>query len=593
MTRFYQKQGGVKLNTSLIKKTGAIALAMVFFLFFEPFPAGALTPIEVAKLVAPDGAAGDYFGYSVAVDGDTAVIGAYGVDYNGFNSGAAYVFIRSGGTWVLEAKLAASDRSAGDFFGYSVALEGDTAVIGAFNDDDNGPNSGSAYVFIRSGSSWVQQAKLTASDGAEYDSFGISVAIYGDTAVIGADYDDDNGPDSGSAYVFIRSGSSWVQQAKLTASDGASGDCFGVSVALDGDTAVIGVRYDDDKGSNSGSAYVFIRSSSSWTEQAKLTASDGASEDFFGYSVAVDGDTAVIGTFGDDDNGSKSGSAYVFIRSGISWVQQAKLTASDGAASDYFGNSVAVDGDIAVIGALYDDDNGLDSGSAYVFIRTGSSWVQQAKLTAPDGTYSDSFGYSVAVDGDTAAVIGVRYDDDMGDNSGSAYVFILTAPDRDGDGVPDDQDNYPDIPNPDQTDPGSDTPGGGCDVNIDAAAVAGAIELKCEESVGILTQANPPGVKGMISKLTGNGSVAAKVANAVYDYADCTIDANTYIDKLDAALNQLDAYDAQLEVKIDSGKIKGNDALRVKGFSDDASLLEAYSDSMRITINNLIGDAMP
>jgi hypothetical protein len=583
------------LNTSFIKKIGAIALPMVFFLFFAAFPAGALTPTEVAKLVASDGAAGDYFGHSVAVDGDTAVIGAYSDDYNGSNSGSAYVFIRSGSSWVQQARLTAPGWAENDFFGYSVAVSGDTAVIGALYDDDRGPNSGAAYVFIRSGGSWVRQAKLTASDGAANDFLGLSVAVSGDTAVIGADGDDDNGSDSGSAYVFIRSGSTWVQQAKLTASDGASSDFFGYSVAVDGSTTVIGAYGDSDNGANSGAAYVFIRSGSSWMQQARLTATGGAAYHYFGYSVAVDGDTAVIGAFGDGDNGSKSGSAYVFIRNGNSWVEQAKLTASDGADNDYFGNSVAVDGDTAVIGADGDDDYGSNSGSAYVFGRSGNNWVQEAKLTAPDGTSGDYFGNSVAVDSGTAAVIGVRCDDDNGTNSGSAYVFVfnLTPPDSDGDGIPDDQDNYPDIPNPDQTDPGSDTPGGGCDVNIDAATVVGAIELKCEESAGILTQANPPGVKGMISKLTGNGSVAAKVADAVYDYADCNIDANTYIDKLNAALNQLDAYDAQVEAKIDSGKIKGNDASLLKGYSDDASLLEAYSDNMRITINNLIGDAMP
>ena len=249
----------------------------------------------------------------------------------------------------------------------SVAVDGDTAVIGASQDSDNSHNSGSAYVFSRSGTTWTQQAKLTASDGAYADYFGISVAVDGDTAVIGAIADDDNGNNSGSAYVFTRSGATWTQQAKLRASDGAADDQFGVSVAVDGDTAVIGASQDDDNNHNSGSAYVFSRSGTTWTEQAKLTASDGATRDYFGHAVAVNGATAGIGAVYDDDNDTDSGSAYVFTRSGVTWTRQAKLRASDGAAGDWFGISVAVDGATAVIGASADDDNGTDSGSAYVF----------------------------------------------------------------------------------------------------------------------------------------------------------------------------------------------------------------------------------
>ncbi len=213
----------------------------------------------------------------------------------------------------------------------------------------------------------TEQAKLTASDGAISDLFGYSVSISGDTAVVGADGDDDNGTDSGSAYVFVRSGTTWSQQAKLTASDGAEGDLFGWSVSISGDTAVVGAHYDDDNGLNSGSAYVFVRSGTTWTEEAKLTASDGAEDDFFGRSVSVSGDTAVVGAYGDDDYGSYSGSAYVFVRSGTTWSEEAKLTASDGAAHDLFGISVSISGGTAVVGAHYDDDNAFNSGSAYVY----------------------------------------------------------------------------------------------------------------------------------------------------------------------------------------------------------------------------------
>ena len=267
------------------------------------------------------------------------------------------------------------------------------------------------------------------------------MGVFGDTAVIGARDDDDNGFNSGSAYVFIRTGTTWSQQAKLTAADAEAGDRFGNSVAVSGDTAIIGVREDDDKGRDSGSAYVFIRSGTTWSQQAKLTATDGAEEDKFGRDVAVSGDTVVIGSPLDDDNGARSGSAYVFIRSGTTWSQQAKLTATDGAASDEFGISVSVSGATALIGASGDDDKGISTGSAYAFIRSVTTWSQQAKLTAADSAARDFFGFSVSVFGDTA-VIGAYQDDDKGSESGSAYVFALGT-DTDGDGVPNDDDFCP------------------------------------------------------------------------------------------------------------------------------------------------------
>ena len=272
---------------------------------------------------------------------------------------------------VTELKLTASDAAAGDFFGVSVAVSGDTAVVGATLDDDACPtnrlcNSGSAYVFVRSATTWIQQAKLTASDAAAEDFFGVSVSVSGDTAVVGAFADDDAGSNSGSAYVFVRSDSTWTQQAKLTASDAAASDFFGLFVSVSGDTAVVGAPEDDDAGSSSGSAYVFVRSGTTWTQQAKLTAGDAAAFDDFGFSVSVSGDTAVVGAPVGDGAVTNSGATYVFVRSGTTWSQQAKLTASDGALFDDFGFSVSVSGDTAVVGAHRNDDPGVDSGSAYV-----------------------------------------------------------------------------------------------------------------------------------------------------------------------------------------------------------------------------------
>ncbi len=391
--------------------------------------AWSVTPVEVAKLLADDGATNDFFGFSVALSGDTAVIGALrdDNDVNGIDSGSAYVFTRSGTTWSRQAKLTATDGAANDTFGGNVALSGDTAVIGALGDDDDvsGVDSGSAYVFTRSGTTWSQQAKLTATDGAAGDEFGYSVALSGDTAVIGAARDDDNGNDSGSAYVFTRSGTTWSQQAKLTTADGAAGDVFSISVALSGDTAVIGADLDDEKGDNSGAAYVFTRSGTTWSQQAKLTANDGAAGDLFGIRVALSAVTAVIGAARDDDKGDNSGAAYVFIRSGTTWSQQAKLTAADGAANDRFGTRVAISGDTAVIGAILDDDKGDNSGSAYVFTRSGASWRQQAKLIATDGAADDVFGWSVALSGDTAVIGAPTSIFVLPGGTGSAYVFDI------------------------------------------------------------------------------------------------------------------------------------------------------------------------
>jgi acetyltransferase-like isoleucine patch superfamily enzyme len=299
----------------------------------------------------------DFFGVRVAVSGDTFIVSGLG------NAGEVLVYTRTGAVWTQQQTLIPADAGIGvnKNFGISVALAGDTAVIGAASDDHAGIGSGAAYVFARAGGVWSQQAKLTASDAGVRDFFGSSVAVSGDTVVVGANHF--LKPGTGAAYVFARSGGSWTQQAKLTASDGALDDVFGVSVAVSGDTALIGAGGDDDAGDGSGSAYVYARSGGSWVEQAKLTASDAAAGDSFGINVAVSGNTALIGAPGDDGIGS----AYLFTRNGSAWTEQAKLRSSDAAAMDSFGLPVAIDGDTALVGASGNDDQGDASGSAYVF----------------------------------------------------------------------------------------------------------------------------------------------------------------------------------------------------------------------------------
>ncbi len=373
-----------------------------------------------AKLAASDGAVLDYFGDSVAVSGDTAVVGARSDDDASLDAGSAYVFVRSEERWTQQAKLTADDVAEGDYFGASVAISDDTAVVGASHDDGAGEDSGSAYVFVRTDGTWTRQAKLTPGDAAEDDTFGRSVAISGDTAVVGT-LSDDAGMWSGSAYAFVREGGEWTQQAKLVADDATEGDNFGF-VAVSGDTAVVGAPGADAAGLDAGAAYVFVREDGTWTQRAKLVADDAAREDIFGVSVAVSGDTVVVGARYDDDVAQSAGSAYVFHRDGGTWTQQAELHGDGAARYDLFGFSVATSGDAVVVGALNDDDAGADVGAAYVFDRSGGEWGRRAKLTPGDAVRSVWFGASVAVSGD-AVLVGAPFDDGAVEWSGAAYVF--------------------------------------------------------------------------------------------------------------------------------------------------------------------------
>jgi hypothetical protein len=379
---------------------------------------------EEYKLIAGDGGAGDDFGFALAVSGDTVVVGAPEDDDNGDGSGSVYVFVRSGSAWTQQAKLTPVGGVAGDNFGYSVAIDGDTVVIGASSDDENGVNSGSAYVFDRSGSAWTQQAKLTSGYGADGDMFGCSVAVDGNIVVVGA-YGEANS--SGSIYIFEDIMGTWTLQDRICAEYADAGDNYGYSVSISEGNIMVGAPYDDDNGYDSGAVYALVQTlGGSWTQQAKITSGDGVNGDMFGCSVDVDGDTAVIGAYGDDDNGERSGSAYVFVSNSGIWQQQAKLTFSDGLAYDYFGWSVAVIEDVSVVGAPLNDENGSASGMACVFTRDGSTWSQQGKLAPADGAAGDWFGRSLGVSAD-AAIIGSPYDDDNGSSSGSAYAFGLSV----------------------------------------------------------------------------------------------------------------------------------------------------------------------
>ena len=399
---------------------------------------------EDAKLNASDAGEWHQFGHSVAVSGDRVVVGAP-------SNASAYVYRDNGSGWVEEAQLTASDGLADDLFGRSVAISGDRVVVGAFGDDGF---MGSAYVFRYDGNDWVEEAKLTAGGGALQNQLGASVSVSGELAVIGAPGHDEAGNRSGAAYVFRYDGSNWVEEAKLVASDASASDQLGGSVSVSDDWVVTGAVGDGDMGNMSGAAYMFRYDGGNWAEVAKLTASDAAADDQFGGSVSVSGDRLVVGASDNQDAGFWSGSAYVFHYDGNSWLEQAKLTASDAAAGDWFGRSVSINGDVTIIGSRGDSDAGNHSGSAYVFRYDGNSWAERAKLTASDAAASDNFGNSVAVSSDWA-VIGAYGNADAGPGSGSAYIYSLhgsTAPD-----------NCPGVSNPNQADTDGDGAGDACD----------------------------------------------------------------------------------------------------------------------------------
>ncbi len=377
-----------------------------------------------AELTAADGAGSDYLGRSVSLDGDTAVVGAAGADIDGAEAqGAVYVFVRSGDAWTQQAKLTASDGAAADEFGFAAAISGDTIVVGArFAAIDGINGHGAAYVFVRANGTWTEQAKLFADDGATYDEAGFSVAIEGDTALVGAPFANSS---QGKAYVFTRSGTDWSAEATLAADDGAASDRFGLAMRVAGDTAIVGSP-SATIGTNSdqGAAYVFARNAGTWSFATKLTASDGAAYDEFGDAVALDGDTALVGAhFADVGGFSGQGAAYAFVRDADAWSEQGKLVSDDGFFGDEFGISVAVSGDTAAVGALFADAGGTENeGEAYIFTRADGAWSEAAKLFPDTATMGGEFGIGITLESDTV-IVGAESAPVDGEFRGAAYVF--------------------------------------------------------------------------------------------------------------------------------------------------------------------------
>jgi len=392
----------------------------------------------------PDPFTGDDFGHSVAVSGDTAVVGAP-------NKNVAYVFKHDGSTWNQVAELTPASAQFPRCFGHAVAISGNTVIVGDPLDSPSlsAPLSGAVYVFTRENNSWdpLPQNPLTAKELEGFLGFGWSLAIENDIILVGTAGGD-------RAYVFRSDGSTWLEEAKLTATDDGSGtlERFGRSVDVGENMAVVGAPFDSAEVSKSGAAYVFrfdppdptaLEQEAKWTQKAKLTASDAAANDEFGYSVAVSGDTVVVGAPFSTNEGINPGAAYVFKVVENTWREENKLAASDGSDGDQFGYTIALSGDTVVVGAPFSTHEGINPGAAYVFNFDGSEWVQEGpKLTTSDGSDGDKFGLSTAINGKTfvvgsplADVVVVDPNDPiqnlMVPDAGAAYAFILPPANQD------------------------------------------------------------------------------------------------------------------------------------------------------------------
>ena len=395
-------------------------------------------PIEIDKVSSGHGAPSSSFGGALAISGDLAIFGAITDNSNGTNAGAAYIYRFDGTQWVEEAELLSDDGASFDFFGHSVAISGQTALIGAPNG-----GAGSAYIFQYDGIAWNQQAKLTASDAEVADQFGSAVAIADGVALVGAYRDDDSGENAGAAYVFLFDGKQWLQSTKLLSASSNPGDEMGTSIAFDGTTLMIGAPGNTTFNTDPGKVHVYsydpLGQPSQWTDQATLQAIHFNSQNWFGASIALDNGRAIIGTPGENLNGSLSGAAYIFDFDGKGWIESATLLPDTATAVELFGSSVAIDGDHALVGVpARDSKDGFDTGAAYLYERIGANWIQSTKLSASDSSEFDSFGSSVGMN-ESQMIIGARGDHTF-TGIGSAYVFDLNCAagciaDLTGDGV--------------------------------------------------------------------------------------------------------------------------------------------------------------
>ena len=417
-----------------------ITLVLAILVFAAPVLAASFS--QKQKITSTPRGVGAQFGYAIAIDGNTMVVGARFDSTTASQAGAAFVYVLNAGTWTQQAQLLANDGAASDKFGQSVAISSDTIVVGAYQANAGFNNNGAAYVFVRNGTTWTQQQKLTASDSTADDEFGNAVAIKGDSIVVGSHFADLPGNASaGSAYLYRRTGSVWTETQKLTPAGGVIlGDLFGDSLAISGDKLVVGSPGADIPQTAAGAVYVYVEIGGGlYSLQQKLAILDGTNGDNFGGAVAIEGNTLVGGAREDTPVAGKSqaGAAYVFQFDGSIWNLEQKLVASDGAAIDRFGWSVAIGRGVVAIGAREDDTAvGPDAGSAYTFQKVSSAWTEQQKLTPSDPFNGDRFGGSLAFGSGRLAVGASEKNLTSPNGQGAVYFFTsprLTFPDFDGD----------------------------------------------------------------------------------------------------------------------------------------------------------------
>ena len=370
--------------------------------------ASTATPTET-KLLSADPFVDEEYGRAVAIDGDTAVIGAAANPVSSDRIGSADVYVRTNSGWQFQQKLTAPDATSQSVFGVSVAIDGDTIVVGAHGDTNAGFASGAAYVFQRTNNQWSLTQKLISSESSTWDSFGLSVGVDGNTIVCGAF---GNSPSNtlpvGSAFVFRLINNHWVETQKLAASDASENNSFGVTVAIDGNTLIVGAIGNSQF---AGAVYVFEFDGSSWIEQEKLMSHDRTPRVIFGYRLGIDGDTIVVASEGRGDPPIEFSAAYIFRRTPSGWHQQKKITTDDvfvnGRLENMgrFGLTVAVSGDTVVVGSPNDPTINYFSGSAYIYRRTSeSNWTVDQHIFPSDAARDDSFASAVAISGDTAVM---------------------------------------------------------------------------------------------------------------------------------------------------------------------------------------------
>ncbi|MEM1132819.1 MAG: hypothetical protein AAGH53_07775 [Pseudomonadota bacterium] len=382
---------------------------------------------EGQRLTGVEPKPNDFFGFSVAFSDDRLLVGAQGSASEGLSEYAT-VFVKKGDNWLSEAVLSAADGAAGDNFGGAVAIGADIAVIGARRHDAAEEDAGAVYLFARRGSDWQQLTKLTAANAATGDEFGYSIAIDDDTVAIGAPRNDSVADDAGVVYIFENTNGQWNQTAVLSAPDGAAGDVFGISLSLSDGRLLVGADLTDQGGENAGSAYIFHREAGDWQFKTKLTASDAAAGDLFGIRVHLHGDLALIGAARDNQRAENAGATYLFRRTDREWQQEAKLTPPDGAANDRFGTRVAISGDTLAVGSILHDARVTDAGAVYLYQKKGKDWLVTRKLVSSESAGEDVFGWGLAMNENHIAVGAPGFIVTKPGNTGAAYVFDLNVP---------------------------------------------------------------------------------------------------------------------------------------------------------------------